>query len=171
MVVLILLMVSSIVAVGIPAAVRAYDKVVDSANAQVLLSTAMARLRDELGKATDVKLEQPSGDPAIYKAISYYTPDSNQSLIYLKAEGTPEYKVIYVQPYNNIEDSGFDKLLYAAPLVSDSASGKKLYVTYDSVSYSEGVVTFHGLVVKYKTKDQELTEVTDYKIRVLTDEE
>ena len=44
--ILILLMVSSVVAGGVPAASNAYSKAVDAANAQVLLSTAATALRD-----------------------------------------------------------------------------------------------------------------------------
>ncbi len=46
--ILILLMVSAIVAGAMPAAASAYQKTVDAANAQILLSTAMTVLRDEL---------------------------------------------------------------------------------------------------------------------------
>ena len=53
--VLILMMVFSIVAAGIPAAANAYYKVVDAANAQMLLSTTLTRLRTELSTATQVK--------------------------------------------------------------------------------------------------------------------
>ena len=54
---LILLMVSSVVAMGVPSAVRAYSKVVDAANAQLLLSTTVTQLRRELSLAKGVKLE------------------------------------------------------------------------------------------------------------------
>ena len=51
--VLILLMVSGIVAAGIPVAKKAYEKVVLAADAQLLLSTTVAELRDEIGTAWD----------------------------------------------------------------------------------------------------------------------
>ena len=54
--VLILLMVVSIVGAAIPTASSVYTKAVDTANAQVLLSTAMTVLRDELGNATEVDI-------------------------------------------------------------------------------------------------------------------
>lgn len=50
-VVLILVLVTSVVVAGIPAARRAYRRVTDQANAQVVLSTAMTCLRDELWTA------------------------------------------------------------------------------------------------------------------------
>ncbi len=63
--VLILLMLTAIVAEGIPLAQRAYYKVVDSANAQVLLSDTLTVLRDELSMATDVEI---SGSTITYKS-------------------------------------------------------------------------------------------------------
>ena len=57
MAVLILLMVSAVVATGIPAAANAYNKAVDAANAHVLLSTMVTALRDELGMAKEVEVD------------------------------------------------------------------------------------------------------------------
>ena len=51
----ILLLVSAIVATGMPAAKNAYEKVVLASNAEVLLSTAASALRDELGTAWNVQ--------------------------------------------------------------------------------------------------------------------
>ena len=77
--ILILLMVSSIVAGGIPAATNAYYKAVDGANAQVLLSTAATALRDELGTARDITV---SGT-----GLTYYNRDDNRkSMISLGTE-------------------------------------------------------------------------------------
>ena len=54
--VLILLMVSAVVAEGLPAAVNAYRKAVDASNAQILLSTTVDALRGELSTAWDIKV-------------------------------------------------------------------------------------------------------------------
>ena len=51
---LILLMVSSVVAVGVPTAANAYFKVIDAANAQILLSTTVTKLKNELSLANFV---------------------------------------------------------------------------------------------------------------------
>ena len=56
MTVLILLMVSAVVAGGMPAAMNTYHKAVDAANAQLLLSTTVNALRDELSTAWDVEV-------------------------------------------------------------------------------------------------------------------
>ena len=74
--ILILLMVSSVVAAGIPAASNAYYKVVDGANAQVLLSTAATALRDELATARD--LEVGNGSSGTSTSITYYNRDAGR---------------------------------------------------------------------------------------------
>ena len=63
--ILILLMVAGIIAAGIPAAKEAYVKVVDAANAHVLLSTTMSGLRGELSTAESVSISDST--------ITYYT--------------------------------------------------------------------------------------------------
>ena len=55
---LILLMVTAVVAGGVPTAANAYYKVIDAANAQILLSETVMRLRSELAVA--VSQEAPS---------------------------------------------------------------------------------------------------------------
>ena len=66
--VVILLLASGVVATGMPAAVNAYRNAIDAANAQVLLSTTVNALRDELSTARDV---QVSG-----KTITYTGTDT-----------------------------------------------------------------------------------------------
>ena len=67
--VLILLMVSVIVGAAIPTASNVFVKTVDAANAQVVLSTAMTALRDELGTATQVKKEADGS--LVYKSSTF----------------------------------------------------------------------------------------------------
>jgi type II secretory pathway pseudopilin PulG len=67
--ILILLMVSAIVGAAIPTASNVFVKTVDAANAQVVLSTAMTALRDELGTATQVKKEADGS--LVYKSSTF----------------------------------------------------------------------------------------------------
>ena len=69
MAVAILLLVSGIVAAGIPAAKNAYEKVILASNAEVLLSTAESSLRDELGTAWKVKARCGGG-------VTYFSADT-----------------------------------------------------------------------------------------------
>lgn len=70
MAVLIMLLVSGIVAAGIPAAKNAYEKVVLASNAEVMLTTAESALRDELGTAWNV---QPVSNS---DSITYFSADT-----------------------------------------------------------------------------------------------
>ena len=93
--ILILLMVTSIVAAGIPVAATAYSKVVMASNAQLLLSTTMTNLRDELATATnievvknddDVKIRYKNdkgGDSEIFQ-ITLASEDENKLGVYVK---------------------------------------------------------------------------------------
>ena len=64
----ILLLVSSIVVAGIPAAKNAYEKVVLASDAEMMLSTAASTLRDELGTAWGVKV--------VNGVVTYYSADT-----------------------------------------------------------------------------------------------
>ena len=153
--ILILLMVSSVVAGGVPAASNAYSKAVDAANAQVLLSTAATALRDELGTAKNVSIEGTT--------IRYYSAD-NGNYSELTVDGSDEKKpVILLTSYlgEKIRNSTTDlsagsgaATTYGAgeetvqwELVSQAASTKKLGLKYESVKYNNGIITFTDLKV------------------------
>ncbi len=158
--VLILMMVFSIVAAGIPTAANAYYKVVDSANAQVLLSTTMTRLRAELSTATEVKCSDTT--------ITYRCAAGSQSKIYLEplsAGGGGESALtpgVWLQEYAGISE----KPEYTHPLVSPKAASASLYLKYTKADYSGGVITFQKLQVM--KGDQVLAEMDAFKVRVLT---
>lgn len=82
MAVLILLLVSYIVATGIPAARNAYERVVIASNADVMLSTAVSTLRDELGTAW--KVQNTKGKDG----VTYFSADTgNRSKLYVDNNG------------------------------------------------------------------------------------
>ena len=89
--VLILLMVSTIVATGIPVARNAYEKVVLASNAEVLLSTTISTLRNELGTATDVDIPDGAAGNKVKsgKEITYYnSARGSLSRIFMTNGGT-----------------------------------------------------------------------------------
>ncbi len=136
---LILLMVASIVAGGIPSAARAYTSAMDAANAHALLSTTVNALRSELSTAWNVRLEN-EGDSG--KAIVYFNANTGaESKIY--CEGND----IMLLKYSDQEEVDHD----AHPLVSDAASLKaeKFSVSYTDVGFDKekGIVSFSGLAV------------------------
>lgn len=171
--VLILLMVSAVVAGGVPAASNAYSKAVDAANAQVLLSTAATALRDELGTAKNVSI---SG-----KTVRYYSAD-NGNYSELSMSGSDDRPVIMLTSYLGEEVTNPDSdasggsasaTIYGTTedtvqwgLVSSAAITKKLGLTYDSVSYDNGIITFTNLkVLKNSTV---LAELGQLEIRVIS---
>ncbi len=152
-VILILLLVTAVVVAGIPAAQRAYTKITDSANAQVLLSTTMTRLRDELGTATDVKVDVSAN------TVTYLCADGSRSEI--SFDGSADPKGIYVS-----RASGGEAFEYL--LVSELTGGKGLYMTYELAApdAGAGLVTFKNL--KVLNSSGTLAELPQLEIRVLS---
>lgn len=165
MAILILLLASSIVATGVPVAKNAYDKVVVAANAEVLLSTTVAALRDELGTAKDIEVTGGT-------SITYYDADINAwSKIYLNSSETSQglKDTIMIQRY--VKHGAIDAWEGDPyPLVSKAAGDKHhgLYATYGGVTGpdSSGIITITGLVVKRGTDTLTKPDQT-LKIRVI----
>lgn len=155
--VLILLMVSFIVATGVPVAKNAYEKVVLASNAEVLLSTTISSLRNELGTATRI---EPEGTTITYLNETR----GSMSKIYLDSS---ERNTIMLQRY--IQSGGMGKDSDAVRLVSETASTPDLYVTYTSVTYSNGIITFGGLSVNRKSGSTGLAVRDSLSIRVISD--
>ena len=134
--VLILLMVSQIVATGIPVAKNAYEKVVLTSNAEVLLSTAATVLRNELGTAREIKVSDTQTE------VTYLNADrANMAKIGME-DGS-----VKIHRYYPVDGIGIDS--GADPLVSRERATEKLYVTFEKVKYDEDnkVVTFEKVSV------------------------
>ena len=146
--VLILLLVSTIVATGMPAAVNAYNKVVVGASAKVMLSTAITALHDEIGTAWKVK-ETASGSTTLTFFNASTGAESEISL------DSADHNAIQIKDYQSLSDDMIHDAGYtpgqARHLVDDlkSAENARMYVTYTGISYTEttGVVTITGLKV------------------------
>ena len=139
--VLILLLVSSVVAAGIPSARNAYEKTVLASNADVLLSTTISALRNELGTAQDVKV--------VGTTVSYFNNSAGtRSEISVNSTASPS-EIMYKRFASEYANSA------AVPLISRETATGDLDVTYGSVAYDqgEGVVTFTDLSVKRTTND------------------
>ncbi len=127
-VVLVLLLVTSVIVGGLPAAQRAYYSVTDKADAQLLLSTASTRLRDELGTASGIWVVPASG------TITYRDSDGVRTQIY------PGSDWIYFRYPDLVTEN-------AQPFVTDTVREDGLYITYGSVSFDRGVLTIYDLAV------------------------
>ena len=157
--VLILLLVSLIVANGVPAATRAYEKVVIGANAKTMLSTAITALRDELATAKDVTVGTDG------TTITYYSADigaTSQIFLDVAPEGKdPVEPAVMLQEYTDSNPSIFteDEPMQSAalrPLVSGIGTTEGgLYVTYTSAALTDNgeSITITGLSVKRSTSD------------------
>ena len=155
--VLILLLVSVIVATGIPVARNAYEKVVLAANAQAMLSNAITNLRDELGTAWKVKKENAT-------TVSYFNANTGA-----KAEislATNGYPAIQIQDYIPLPE---DDLIHTASTGSTLAEGEpyhlvpdrntSLYATYESIDIVNDIVKINGLKVCKQSDNKPLYEL------------
>ena len=163
MAILILLMASAIVGAAIPAASNVYQKTVDAANAQVVLSTTITMLRDQLSTAGDVKV---SGTTVTYR--SGKSGESGTACL-LTLE-SPTIKV-YKGPYSALHsetttDYKINDVVTSYDLISQQAVTGNLAITYTGIAKSGRTITFQGLAVQ--KGEVNLTEPRDVSIRVLS---
>ena len=127
--VLIMLMVSSILVTGIPAAKNAYEKVFVKSNAELLKSTTISALRNELSVAKDIKV---TNDTTVTYSSRMYGTTCQLSI------GNYGIKI-----QRNILDEETSSRLVS------SAASDKMIVKYDSVTEPDnnGVMTFTKLGV------------------------
>ena len=158
--VLILLMVSAVVAGGVPAASNAYMKAVDAANAHVLLSTTVNALRSELVSAREVENKDSN-------TITYYNSmRGSRSMIKVDEGG-----VIKLQEYVADEMATGAMTTEARSLVSNAATVRgKLSVTCTGIKYEDGIVTVSGLNVS--RNDTVIAQIPEsgLQIRVISGE-
>lgn len=165
--VLILLMVSLIVANGVPAARNVYEKVTIGANAQVLLSTTVTALRDELGTARDVTV---SGN-----AVTYYSADIGAMATISCEANAPIMLREYVSAdalvpaKDPAAPSEENPNRFLRRLVTASAATGDLYNTYGSVAYADGVLTFSNLEVRRASASAPVASLAALKIRVISE--
>ena len=164
--VLILLMVSTIMVAGIPAARNAYEKVVLTSNAEVLLSTTITTLRNELGTAQDVKKPANKTGEKADSVITYFNPTRGALSKLYVADGSDDNVIMFQRYYG--EDGLSVNNYPATPLVSPKTTTQDLYVTYGSVSYNNGIVTFSDLKVNRASGAEGLASRDAFSIRVIS---
>ena len=170
-VVLILLMVSAVIGAAIPTAANVFTKTVDTANAQVVLSTTMTALRDELCTVTE--FEAPVGNSLIYKSKRGWaklefgefpvtpaggegTPaesDGGEGGEASKVETFSGIRILYLTKTYDEENGVF---VYTSDetdpsrqryLVSPEAVTANLKIQCDRINAEKGVITFSNLKV------------------------
>lgn len=161
--VLIMLLVSAIMANGIPVVKNVYNNVIVGSNAQVLLSTAVIALRNELGTAQNIDVSGTT--------ITYFNATSQSySKISLSASDP---KSIKVDPYISFADKSTPVTgSKQRDLVSNAASNKDLYVTYESVAYDRDkepdMIVFKKIEIKRINDNAAvLASLDELKIRLV----
>lgn len=169
--VLILLLVSTIVANGIPVARNVYNNVIIGANAQVLLSTSITALRNELDTARDITIGSDE------KTITYFNANpSIQAYSKISLDGSPA--TIKIDPYISSVDKCTPLLRSEQrDLVTNSASNKNLYISYEKVIREKDattgddtdIIVFKDLTVKRLGGSSELAYLSELKIRLISE--
>ena len=149
---LIMLMVSSVLVTGIPAAKNAYEKVFVKSNAEMLMSTTIYELRNQMSGARDITVSKDG--------------DGNDKVAYLNSENNSYSKMflgddgIMFQRYAYMEEGSGDlppvtptEEPKTEPLVSRAASDG-LYVKYSSIENQKGRITFKGLGIYKNVNDE-----------------
>lgn len=178
MAVLIMLLVSGIVAAGIPAAKNAYEKVVLASNAEVMLTTAESALRDELGTAWNVEPVSNSD------SITYFSADTG-----MRSKLEMDGKDLSITEYQGADQNDkLNKLLNADSSNTFQTYRKLVYQSNDdrvklhvqakfTVDQAKKLVTVSGLCVKndddvalaeWKEKDASGNEKTSFDIHVFS---
>ena len=176
---LILLLVTSIVAQGIPLAQRAYKRSVDLANAQLLLSTAITILRDDLGMANNITFQGAEATENGGPTLQYSNARSGVKRISAKM------KVVGSIPDNSDDNvlHNYDiKMLNTVPVLVDKKTSdtdvgnttladalgiswalsekQGLYLSFDSISVDDsGIISIHNLKVIKDGYDEPLAQV------------
>lgn len=180
--ILILLMVSSVMTTGISAAKNAYEKVVLASDADLLLSTAISALRNELGTVKNPEKNIEWADQVEgggYQTVFFYNENIGAtSKIGLGNASKPEIMLqLYAKANNEQNDLPFlgtgEQLQISspAPLVSGKASAEKLYVTYKKIqadSADPRLIIITDLQVKPESDaNKVLAEIDSLSIRIL----
>ena len=157
---LVITLLFTVVATGVPVAQRVYNQVVAGSNAQLLLSTSAMRLRAELGLG---RMEDPAFSGTISSYISGSTglptalePDSGKTGIEIVSTVDAEHGTTTT-----------DNLL-------NEDMPDRLYVSFDRIDYADGVFIVKGLCARQKKgdsfdkdHDQTLAEIDELEIRSL----
>ena len=162
--VLILLMVSAVVAGGVPAAANAYRKAVDAANAQVLLSTTVNALRSELSTAWGIS------DDSDGKTLTYYSVRTGAKTKLFNGSG--DQSTIMVQdyvPYDETQQQDAitdDRLQHSLVVRSGEKELDQFRMKFESVEVKDDIITFKTLGV-YRGKETTPLQSMNLSIRVL----
>ena len=182
MTMLILVMVGAILVAGVPTAVHAYERVVDAANAQLLLSTTVSRLEEELSTAVEVWM---TGEGTSKKLAGFSHYQGGYRIKITNSDGTAAEGAAQKQEkgvcleYSQRDGRTIEKGAEGKPddyiwtpdnqmLVTGQTRTNKFYVQFGDISYADGVFTVTELKVMKKNGDTSPMELKEHlKIRTV----
>lgn len=133
---LIVVLLTAVVAAGIPTAQRAFVQVVDAGNAEVLLSTALIELQTRLSTATEVRLK--TDDDSFL--IAYKDGGTNLWFSVVdNAEIGLTVQQILMSPDGTV---GTLTEPFTRPLVTNKAATEHLRATAEAIGYNSATETF-----------------------------
>lgn len=132
----VLVIITAVLAGVLPIALRAYRDTVDGANAQLLLSTTMTALRNELSEASGI--EASAGGSA---SVLYENRRGCRTVLSNSADGI----CLHEYPDPAEQPDGIERLL-----VSKEAATSRLHAEFETIRYdrSSGLVTVSQIVIK-----------------------
>ena len=158
---LILSLVTATIASSIPGAIRAYRTVVDVANANILLTSTITKLRSELTGASEIKISSDN------KTVDYTNGKGVLCRIeFVDSKGTYYSEFIGENIDGKIERKGKPEVRYL--LVSQEAASKDMYVK-GSVEKDDqnGVLQFTDVSVWKDNRDITKSNIT-FTVRLLS---
>lgn len=186
---LILVLVSTLMATGIPAAIDTYQKVVMTSNAQMALSTTLSELRGELGLATRVEVKSTGGEPAGGEPAGGEPAGGEPAGGETEGVGTTQYTVYYYSssegcwvsigndtgenptyrglvkqyllgmPTSSVTVDKLDKDGSPVPLVSNDAITDNLHVLLTNASRPDGIAAVDVVIEVKDAADNTLASV------------
>ena len=148
--IVLLLLVSGLMAQGVPLAINAYKKVTLAADAHTLISTTMTELREKLALSDSISCTET--------AVSFVSPNGRAYELNNKGQ-----EGIYLEYKSGVGED--DSHL----LVSDKAQTEELFTKYDAVSISGNELVFGNLAVYRKTENgpTEFVKVDKYVVKLI----
>ena len=176
----ILVMVSTIMATAVPAAYKAYQRLVDASNAHLLLSTTSTRLRDELSVADPATIVTDAATLADTSALVRYESLETGFETTLKfgvPDGaTDDQEVLYLEERVKGADDPLSPPRLLIPKKGGAGAGSELVACLSGITYADGVFTVEGLQITRVGEDDDVAgaqvsdedgTATELKIRVL----
>ena len=152
---LILLMVSAVVAGGVPSAANAYFKIVDASNAQILFSNTVTSLRSELAVATNVETD------ASGKVKSFTSGGNGWKKEFLNSNEGIKIKDTTTEG----GPMGRGEQLLVPKALSGTVRTSALISKYDSITYNKSTGVFSIKNLRVEKGNQTLAEISELTVR------